>query len=256
MSVTEARASTRDRWHAWSLRWRRRVPCCHSGGQAPGWGMGGTWRAGVADVEETELQERGPAACTCPLGMKGGSGVRDTREKPALPPRRSPLTPGSCWLWSGWPSSDRPSCLHGSCAGGYMHVPAPCSGPGDPSPPRSLSSGSGPHCPRSLPSPPLDSSDSRQGTKKTKHKSFTEYTKFKISAWSWKCFEDSVTRAWRRSSPHCRCSPASGVVTSPDSGWSAPVCVSPSQVWRTVDWRVKKDPKYNHEPHFFFKSQF
>lgn len=176
MSVTEARASTQDRWRAWGQRWRRRAPWCHSGGQAPGWGMGGTWRADVADVEETELQGRGSAPCICPLGMKGGSGVRDTRGKPAMPPRSPPLTPGSCWLWSGWPSSDRPSCLHGSCAGGYTHVPAPCSGlrsgPGEPSPPRSLSSGSGPHCPGSLPSPPLDSSDSRQEGK-TVYRSFT-----------------------------------------------------------------------------------
>lgn len=175
MSVTGARASTLDRWRAWSPRWRRRAPWCHSGGQAPGWGTGETWRAGVADVEGTELQERGTTLCTCPLGMKGGSGVRDT---PLLPPRRSPLTPGSCWLWSGWPSSGRPSCLHGSCAGGYTHVPAPCSGlrsgPGDPSP-RSLSSGSGPHCPRSLPSPPLDSSDSRQGIKTSVSTRSSEY---------------------------------------------------------------------------------
>ena len=58
------------------------------------------------------------------------------------------------------------------------------------------------------------------------------------------------TGAWRRSLPHCRCSPASGVVKSPDSGWSSPFCVSPSQVWRTVGRRVKKDHDYNPEQHF------
>lgn len=157
--VTKARASTRGWWCAGGLPWTRTVPGCHSWGRSPGWGRDWGWRVAAAgsgaDSGGTEEQGWPKGRAT---GRVGAPGYQI--ERPGLHPRCFPLSPCSCWRWSGWPSADRTSCRPGRFAdrrGSVSAPPRPC----DPSSAPSLPSGSAPRSPGSLPFPPLDSSCSK-----------------------------------------------------------------------------------------------
>lgn len=157
--VTKARASTRGWWCAGGPPRTRTVPGCHSWGRSPGWGRGwGRCAAAAgsgADSGGTEEQSWPKGRASGRVGAPG-----DQLERPGQHPRCFPLSPCSCWRWSGWPSADRTACRPGRFADRRGSDSAPPR-PRDPSPAPYLPSGSAPHSPGSPPFPPLDSSCSK-----------------------------------------------------------------------------------------------